>query len=504
MKTMRNRLDQPYELAVVTKHPPDSVYGRTLAHVLLEKGLFFDGIVEQRFLRELPANFQDYPAVLMDRDLFEAVRQTGGALLTALTAYAASGFLLLLPEAVAPNAKVNAKLVYGMALENTLNSLIVHAGLTVHHPGCRRVQGGRAPEAILLGMKQRLMEYLALPARWNEFRLHNWQAALALLAAGAHADIRDPLLSHMRKCFRNVPAPVHHDYLGGYFAAAWLYNETGLRGPLNIVIARFDDMLARRPRTPAGLLGGCGFRDDPLCLESVKTGADWCEAGTLVRRAVVWNEAFHFFGPTAGALYQATGRQEYLAEAVPWLRHLLQVHQGRDGLLYHASRSGAAIGGKWGRGMAHALLGAMYLAADVGPGQEAGRLAVKLIRRGCRGLLKHQDRESGLWRNIIDHPLAFLESSCSASFAYVMAKGVNAGWLERRMFLAPARRAVEGLKQYYWRGGLVANCVGTGIGDTLYYLARPRNWTTGFQYINAICELRKAAGKTANKRNGSK
>lgn len=495
MNTMR-RIDQCFELAVVTREPPDSVYGRTLANVLLEKGLFFQGIAEQHFLCELPAGFQRYRAVLLDRRIFNSLRRAGGAPLAAVARYAARGFVGLLPEAVALTAKINAKLFYGAAIENTVSSLVAHAGLTVNHPAGRQVRAARTEDAIVRGMKQGLMQYLAAAGRWNEFRLHNWQAALALLNSGGHADIRAPLLAHMRKCFRNVPPAAHHDYLGGYFAAAWLYRETGARAPLKKIIARFDELLARRPRTPEGLLGGCGFRDDPLCLKSMRAGA-WCEAATLVRREVVWNEAFHFLGPTAGALYQVTGNPKYLREVVPWLRHLLLVHQDRDGLLRHASRRGIAIGGKWGRGMAHALLGAMYLAAALPPGHAAGRLAVQLIRRGCRGLLKFQDRDSGLWRNLIDQPLAFLESSCSASFAYIMARGVNEKWLERELFLVPARRAVEGLKQFYWRGGVVANCVGTGVGDTGYYLARPRNWTTAFQYLNAICELKKSAGAKA-------
>jgi unsaturated rhamnogalacturonyl hydrolase len=62
---------------------------------------------------------------------------------------------------------------------------------------------------------------------------------------------------------------------------------------------------------------------------------------------------------------------------------------------------------------------------------------------------RYQDRESGLWYEVVDQPQTkgnYLESSGTAMFVYAMARGVNRGYLDRR-FAASAARGYRGLIQ---------------------------------------------------------
>lgn len=90
-------------------------------------------------------------------------------------------------------------------------------------------------------------------------------------------------------------------------------------------------------------------------------------------------------------------------------------------------------------------------------------------------LLKYQGEE-GLWRQLIDHPEAWPETSSTGMFTFAMVTGVKRGWLDESTYGPAARKAWLGLVPYLDDDGNVREvCVGTGKGDSVgYYLARPR------------------------------
>lgn len=90
-------------------------------------------------------------------------------------------------------------------------------------------------------------------------------------------------------------------------------------------------------------------------------------------------------------------------------------------------------------------------------------------------LLKHQ-AGTGMWRQLIDHPESWEESSSSAMFTYAFVTGVKNGWLPEETYGAAARKAWIALVGYLTpEGDLREVCVGTGKKhDLQYYLDRPR------------------------------
>jgi len=100
------------------------------------------------------------------------------------------------------------------------------------------------------------------------------------------------------------------------------------------------------------------------------------------------------------------------------------------------------------------------------------------------GLLKYQT-DSGLWRQLVDRPEAWPETSGSAMFAYAMITGVKRGWLEGDVYGPAARKAWLALAgELDGEANLRNVCVGTDkafkeVGadpekQLQFYLDRPR------------------------------
>jgi rhamnogalacturonyl hydrolase YesR len=80
-----------------------------------------------------------------------------------------------------------------------------------------------------------------------------------------------------------------------------------------------------------------------------------------------------------------------------------------------------------------------------------------------------------MWRQVLDKPELWEETSATAMFAYGIARAVNRGWLPASD-MAMARRAFAGVAKNVTPEGKVQNtCAGTNIGTTLeFYINRPR------------------------------
>jgi rhamnogalacturonyl hydrolase YesR len=90
-------------------------------------------------------------------------------------------------------------------------------------------------------------------------------------------------------------------------------------------------------------------------------------------------------------------------------------------------------------------------------------------------LLSHQ-AGSGMWRQLIDRPESWEESSSTAMFTYAFVMGVKRGWLPEETYGPAARKAWIALVGFLTPDGLLREvCVGTGKkNDLQHYLDRPR------------------------------
>lgn len=158
----------------------------------------------------------------------------------------------------------------------------------------------------------------------------------------------------------------------------------------------------------------------------------------------------------------------------------------KTGLLYHAwdeSRSqrwcDPATGHSkyfWGRGVGWFVMAVVDVLDHLPPDHPGRSDLVSILDRTAAALVKVQDKTTGLWYQVLDHPDTpgnYLEASASAMFVYAFAKGVRQGHLAQD-YLLSAQRGYHGLLQNLIKidaQGLLALekvCGGAGLGGEPY------------------------------------
>jgi unsaturated rhamnogalacturonyl hydrolase len=168
--------------------------------------------------------------------------------------------------------------------------------------------------------------------------------------------------------------------------------------------------------------------------------------------------------------------QKYIDDAASNIIHQAALEQDHDGLWFHGyfmkEKKHAPF--KWGRGNGWAMV-AMVEDLSAMPENDPLRPQVLAILRKQIDGLKKVQAPDGMWRQVLDHPESWGETSCTAMFAYGIARAVNRGWIDATNMVV-ARRAFAGIaKRVTPNGEVRGTCQGTNIGTTLaYYLDRRR------------------------------
>jgi rhamnogalacturonyl hydrolase YesR len=169
--------------------------------------------------------------------------------------------------------------------------------------------------------------------------------------------------------------------------------------------------------------------------------------------------------------YRATGDRKYLDRDAHEMVVYLDRLQQPNGLFYHAPD----VKYFWGRGDGWFAAGMAEMLRTL-PADHPDRPRImsgyKLM---MAALLKYQGAD-GMWRQLIDHPEAWPESSSSAMFSFALITGVKHGWLDAATYAPAARRAWIAVVGYVDQNNDVTQvCTGTGKLDSMqYYLDRKR------------------------------
>lgn len=163
-------------------------------------------------------------------------------------------------------------------------------------------------------------------------------------------------------------------------------------------------------------------------------------------------------------------------DAAQQLIHQAALEQDTDGLWFHGYLVGehrhAPL--KWGRANGWVIL-TLVETLDALPKDDPLRAPLLDILRKQFAGLKAVQAPDGRWRQILDHPDLWEETSCTAMFAYGLAHAAHAGWIDTTN-LTVARHAFAGIATEVNADGAVAGtCIGTGIGQTVaFYRGRPQ------------------------------
>jgi rhamnogalacturonyl hydrolase YesR len=170
------------------------------------------------------------------------------------------------------------------------------------------------------------------------------------------------------------------------------------------------------------------------------------------------------------AAYRATGDRVYLDRAALEMVAYLDKLQKPNGLFYH----GPEFPFFWGRGNGWVAGGMSELLSELPKDHPKRGRILESYSTMMASLLKYQDSD-GMWRQLIDHPESYQESSATAMFTFAMITGVKKGWLKDEGYARAARKGWLAVNKFIDRDGNVDKvCVGTGQTNSLdFYLTRP-------------------------------
>lgn len=194
------------------------------------------------------------------------------------------------------------------------------------------------------------------------------------------------------------------------------------------------------------------------------------------RRDAVWADDLYMSCPFLVRWAQYTGDQRHLDDAARQIINMAARVQDTDGLWFHAwfESDKKRSPYKWGRANGWAMVSTVEVLSALPEDHPDRPRLLDILRRHIAGV-KAVQPASGVWRQVLDHPELWEETSCTAMFAYSIARAVNRGWIDASN-LAVAHKAFAGVATHITPEGIVkGTCQGTNIGLTIdYYANRKR------------------------------
>jgi rhamnogalacturonyl hydrolase YesR len=154
-----------------------------------------------------------------------------------------------------------------------------------------------------------------------------------------------------------------------------------------------------------------------------------------------------------------------------WLTAYVDSLQMPNGLIKHTTQ----VPFVWGRGVGWAAAGLANSLEGMPEDHPSRQYLMDSYLKMLEGLIPCQSA-AGLWRQLIDDPNSWEETSGSAMIVYAMVTGIRLGWLEEEKYAPIVEKAWLALvDKLDTDGALEEVCVGTNEKMTAQaYLDRPR------------------------------
>lgn len=191
----------------------------------------------------------------------------------------------------------------------------------------------------------------------------------------------------------------------------------------------------------------------------------------ITAEARYWIDDMYMITAVQMQAYRATGDTKYLERSAKTMVAYLDKLQQPNGLFFHAPDAKFY----WGRGNGWQAAGMSELLLSLPKKHPLRPRIVKGYDLMMESLLKYQ-AEDGLWRQLLDNPESWVETSATGMFTFAFVTGVKQGWLDKKKYGPAARKAWLGLVKHVNADGNVTDvCIGTNKGfTTQYYLDRAR------------------------------
>lgn len=191
----------------------------------------------------------------------------------------------------------------------------------------------------------------------------------------------------------------------------------------------------------------------------------------ITAEARYWVDDMYMIPLVQTQAFRATGEIKYLDRAALTMSAYFDRMQEPNGLFYHGTNAHFF----WGRGNGWMAAGSAELLRSLPDGHPQRERILAGYRKLMAGLLGTQS-EDGMWRQLVDKPGSWAESSGTAMFTFAMVTGVKNGWLDGATYGPAARKAwlaLVGLLDE--KANLREVCIGTDKGFSEdFYMERPR------------------------------
>jgi unsaturated rhamnogalacturonyl hydrolase len=186
----------------------------------------------------------------------------------------------------------------------------------------------------------------------------------------------------------------------------------------------------------------------------------------------IWIDDMFMITVLQAQAYRATGDSRYIDRAAREMILYLDSIQLDNGLFYHSPDAHFL----WGRGNGWMAAGMTELLLAM-PVDHPDRPEIMEGYQKMMTTLLYYQADDGMWRQVIDDPEFWEETSSTAMFTYAMITGVKNGWLNEHRYGTAARKAWLSLVTYINdEDNLTEICEGTGTSsDRNHYLNRKRN-----------------------------
>jgi rhamnogalacturonyl hydrolase YesR len=202
--------------------------------------------------------------------------------------------------------------------------------------------------------------------------------------------------------------------------------------------------------------------------------------GTLWRperfNGTIWADDLYMSCPFLIRWYQYSGNTNFLDDAARQVMNMAGYLQDTDGIWFHGYNvsTNNVNGFKWGRANGWAMVTTAEILSIMPTNHPARSNLLSILTRHIEGV-KTVQAPSGMWRQVLDESSLWEETSCTAMFAYSIARAVNRGWMDPTN-MTVARKAFAAVCSNISSSGVISNiCIGTSIGYNLnFYVTRPR------------------------------
>ncbi len=245
------------------------------------------------------------------------------------------------------------------------------------------------------------------------------------------------------------------------------YRETGRKDILDYLLSWFDTQLAKglpykNVNTMCPMLTLCCVYEETRREDYLPVLKEWAEyvmkemprteesgiqhvVSGIMNEGQIWDDTLYMTVLFLARMGKLLGDEGCMQESIrQFLVHIKYLTDNSTGLLFHGwtflGRHNFARA-LWGRGNSWYTAGLVDYIDMIKLPEGVKRYLISTLEMQIRKLAELQ-HESGLWHTLLDDPDSYLETSCSAAFAYGIYKAVRKGYVDKK-YLDTAQKAFK-------------------------------------------------------------